>query len=236
MLALSSPLMLMIPLCAMLQGASGPKQLLPELQQFVEAREAEFEAIPAERRESLEKLAQYIRTRVEKREPIRLVFICTHNSRRSHLGHIWAATAAARYGVDGVEAFSGGTEVTAFNPRAVAAVKRAGFHVQQETTSTNPRYAVHYLYGEGSPSLDCFSKIYSDPANPTRDFCAVMTCDHADKSCPTVRGASARIAIPYSDPKQADDTDQETARYDERNQQIARELLYVFSRATCQAD
>lgn len=230
MLALSSPLMLLVPFCALIQGTASPQPLYPELQEFVEAREAEFDTIPASRRESLDKLAQFIRDRAARQEPIRLVFICTHNSRRSHLGHIWAATAAARYGVADVEAFSGGTEVTAFNPRAIAAIKRAGFRVQEKTAGSNPQYAVQL--GEQLPALVCFSKVYSDPPNPSRDFCAVLTCDHADKSCPTVRGALARIPIPYSDPKQADDTDQETARYDERTQQIARELLYVFATAT----
>ena len=38
-----------------------------------------------------------------------LNFICTHNSRRSHLGQIWAAIAGAYYNVD-VATFSGGTE------------------------------------------------------------------------------------------------------------------------------
>ena len=46
-----------------------------------------------------------------------------------------------------------------------------------------------------------------------------------------MRGADRRFAIPYEDPKVADGTDAEAARYDERSLQIAAEMLYVLSRA-----
>ena len=31
-----------------------------------------------------------------------------------------------------------------------------------------------------------------------------MTCSQADKTCPVVKGAETRIAIPYDDPKEYD--------------------------------
>ena len=43
---------------------------------------------------------------------------------------IWARVAAYRAGFTEVETYSGGTEITAFNPRAVAALRRAGFRVE----------------------------------------------------------------------------------------------------------
>jgi arsenate reductase (thioredoxin) len=49
--------------------------------------------------------------------------------------------------------------------------------------------------------------------------------------CPIVRGASHRVSIPYKDPKVADDTPTESAAYDERCAQIAREMLFAFSLA-----
>ena len=36
---------------------------------------------------------------------------------------------------------------------------------------------------------------------------------------------------PYDDPKAFDDTPAEAEKYDERSQQIAREMLYIFSKA-----
>ena len=201
--------------------------MFPAVDKYIASRVAEFEQIPSERKAQLQKLSLYIQGRVKAGEPARLTFICTHNSRRSHLSQIWAAAAAAHYGVSGVETFSGGTEATAFNPRAIAAVARAGFQVQALDESRNPRQAVRFR--EASDALVCFSKVYDEVPNPQSEFCAVLTCSDADKSCPNVRGASLRVAIPYEDPKVADNTQGEAAKYDERCEQIAREMLYVFS-------
>lgn len=63
------------------------------------------------------------------------------------------------------------------------------------------------------------------PPNPTTDFCAVMTCSSADAGCPLVLGASARVVIPYEDPKDSDGTDREAAVYAQRCRQLAREML-----------
>jgi protein-tyrosine-phosphatase len=197
---------------------------------YVARRLAELGQIPEERKELLEELARYVADRLASSGNANLVFICTHNSRRSHLAQIWAATAAEYFSVTGVETFSGGTEATAFNPRAVAAVERAGFLVEKEINGANPVYLVRYR--QNGPPTKAFSKVYDDRANPNEDFCAVMTCSHADAACPTVLGASKRIAITYDDPKDFDGTEQETEKYDERCRQIAGEMLYVFSRVS----
>jgi arsenate reductase len=143
------------------------------------------------------------------------------------MSQVWAQTAAAYYGLR-VETFSGGTEATAFNPRAVAALKRAGFEIAEPGAQNNPHYEVQFL-ASGEP-VTCFSKVYSDPPNPARDFCAVMVCSDADKNCPSVAGAALRVPLHFEDPKSADNTPAEAARYDERCAQIAREMLFVFSR------
>jgi arsenate reductase len=206
---------------------SSTAEFFPEVQKYIGQRAAEFDLISAERRKQLQPLASYVANRSAAGQPVRLTFICTHNSRRSQMAQIWAAAAARRFGIAGVETFSGGTETTAFNPRSLAAVKRAGLRVDVLSEGANPRYAVRFQ-PSGEP-LTCFSKVYSAAPNPTSDFCAVMTCSQADESCPLVQGAALRVAVPYDDPKAADDTPQEAARYDERCAQISRELLYVFS-------
>jgi arsenate reductase len=200
--------------------------MYPTLQQYADSLTFEFEQIPEERRAELRQLADYIRGQKDSAHPVQLTFICTHNSRRSHLGQIWAAAAAAFYGVDGIETFSGGTEATAFNPRAVAAIQRAGF-VVDSADGDNPRYRVHLRQGDAG--LICFSKKYDDAANPQKDFAAVMTCSQADAECPYIPGAKFRQSLPYNDPKEADGTPQESERYDERCRQIGREMMYAFS-------
>ena len=188
----------------------------------------DFDTIPDSRKAQLAELTAFVDDRRTAGEAARIVFICTHNSRRSHLAQIWAQTAAAVYHVDGVTTSSGGTEATAFNPRAVEAIRRAGFLVEvAEEGDGNPRYQVRFA-ADGEP-MECFSKTFGEAPNRTHGFAAVMTCSHADAACPLVPGAAARVAIPYVDPKAADGTDHEAATYDERCRQIATEMLYAFS-------
>lgn len=197
------------------------------LQQYAAYRVQEFENIPQRRRDDLRKLAAYMHERTNVHQPARLTFICTNNSRRSQICQIWAATAAAYYGRTGVEVYSGGTEVTSFNARSVAALRRAGFVIDEPKTTQNPRFRVRF--SAAGPELECFCKFYRDASNPKADFCAVMTCSQADKQCPIVQGAARRLSLPFDDPKVFDKTAQESRKYDERCEQIARELLFVFS-------
>ena len=206
---------------------AGKADIYPQLRTFLETRTTEFDQIPAERKTQLKTIAEYVKSRVKDNQPARLTFICTHNSRRSHMSQIWAATAANYYGVSGVETYSGGTEATAFNPRAIAAIKRAGLKVEKAQDGKNPRYEVRFKNTD--KALVCFSKAFHEAPNPKEEFCAVMTCSQADKACPNVEGSSLRVAIPYEDPKVADDKPEEEATYDERCRQICREMLYLFS-------
>jgi protein-tyrosine-phosphatase len=205
------------------------RTLHPDLQRYVNDRVIPaMAAIPAERKESLDLIAAFVKERKAAGGTADLTFICTHNSRRSHLSQLWAATAAWSFGQDHVRTYSGGTEATAFNPRAVAAVERAGFHVVKPE-GKNPVYEVSFAKDHAAER--CWSKKYDDAANPQKDFCAVMTCSEADKNCPIVLGALDRISLPYNDPKEADGTPEEAARYDERCLQIAAELWYVMQQA-----
>ncbi len=200
--------------------------MFPAVQSFMDSLVAEFALIPADRKAALQQMAAYIRAQKDSAHPVELTFICTHNSRRSHLGQIWAAAAASFYKVEGVTTYSGGTEATAFNPKAVAAMERAGF-VIDNPGGNNPRYRVHLV--DGDEGLICFSKKYDDIANPQNHFAAIMTCSQADAECPFIPGAKFRLALPYNDPKEADGTPEETARYDDRCRQIGREMMYAFS-------
>lgn len=205
------------------------RTLHPDLDRYVNDRVLPaMAAIPAERKESLDLLADFVMERKAAGATADLTFICTHNSRRSHLSQLWAATAACSFGQDHVRTYSGGTEATAFNPRAVAAVERAGFQVVRPE-GKNP--VVEVSFTKDHAAERCWSKKYDDPANPQKDFCAMMTCSEADKNCPIVLGALDRISLPYNDPKEADNTPGEAASYDERCLQIAAELWYVMQRA-----
>lgn len=202
--------------------------LYPELRRFLADRRGEFDRIPAERKELLEELGAFVRRHHEADKPVDLIFVCTHNSRRSHMSQLWAQAAADMLGLR-VTTYSGGTEDTAFNPRAVAAIERAGFRVEKTTEARNPIY--HVRMADDRPAMTCFSKAYDAPPNPDGGFGAVMVCDDADEACPVVDGAAGRFAIPFVDPKVSDNTPAEAATYDERCAQIAREMLYAMTRA-----
>ncbi|MEZ5031083.1 MAG: protein-tyrosine-phosphatase [Saprospiraceae bacterium] len=182
-----------------------------------------------DRKQALDDLAGWIRDRLQdgRPDPVEVVFICTHNSRRSQLAHAWLAALAAQAGWDRIRSFSGGTEVTAFNHRAVQALERAGFQTTiYDELQDNPRYEVKFSPKSG-PML-MFSKRYDYPENPRSGFAAVMVCSDADTDCPYIPGADIRIPLPFIDPKASDGTPEEEATYDLGSRQIAAELAYVI--------
>jgi arsenate reductase (thioredoxin) len=201
--------------------------LLLSLQHTAEALIKQFDQINPDRKHVLNQLADFIQARRVSNLPVYLNFICTHNSRRSHIAQLWAQVAAHYYHIPGVFCFSGGTEATAFNPRAVKAMQEAGFSIVMTKDGENPVYEVRFA--EGIDPVVSFSKKYDDPFNHNTDFAAVMTCSHADENCPLVIGASTRIALTYDDPKNFDGTPIEAAKYAERVHEIGRELLFAFS-------
>jgi protein-tyrosine phosphatase/arsenate reductase len=198
------------------------------IQTYINHLTEAFESIPIHRKEILEKITEYIRSKQEKNQPISLLYICTHNSRRSHYGQIWAHVASSLYSIKNVAAYSGGTEATSFNDNAIKALKRIGFRIQPSDELENSKYEVFYD-AEEKP-IECFSKVYYDHTNPQNNFAAIMTCSEAESNCPLIPGADIRIGTPYEDPKLYDDTAQQDEMYDARCRQIALETLYVFSK------
>lgn len=198
-------------------------QLFPNLQTYVESMKSR--EVSPQRKERLQALIDFVQARVDADAPVVLQFICTHNSRRSQFAQIWAYAAAYIHGV-AISSLSGGTEVTAFHPNAIASVKRSGFEVEPE--AKHPSVHLLSISAEMEP-LRVYSKRYDDPVNQQDDFAAVMTCSDADQNCPFIPGSAARIALNYEDPKVSDGTPQESATYDARQAQIASEMLYVFA-------
>ena len=186
------------------------------------------ETISSERKEVLQPLIDYIQKKVDTQQEIRLNFICTHNSRRSHLSQVWAQTAAAYYNISKVYCYSGGTEATALFPMVVQTLTKVGFQIKMLSESKNPIYSIKF--DENKHPVIGFSKKYNDSFNPKTAFAAILTCSHADENCPFIIGAEKRIAITYNDPKEFDNSPQQEEKYTERSMQIATELCYVFSK------
>jgi arsenate reductase len=106
-------------------------------------------------------------------------------------------------------------------------LERSGFIISKHGHS-NPIYFI--LQAKDTRPILVFSKLYDDIINPHGVFASIMTCSHADENCPVVPGSEVRIPVRYEDPKEFDDTAVESVKYDERSQQIASEMFYVFSR------
>lgn len=198
-----------------------------KIKNYLDQLAQQFDTIPQERKVVLERISQYVRSKQAQDKPVNLVYICTHNSRRSHLGQIWAKVSADYFTIGNVNTYSGGTEATAFNVNAISALQRAGFNIQKTTDSDNPLY--HVYHNDGGPSI-CFSKVYDHPQNPDSEFAAIMTCSDAEENCPFIPGVELRVGTTYDDPKAFDNTPLQDEKYDERCRQIALETLYAFSK------
>ena len=202
------------------------------LQPMLQSIQINPDIISNTRKQDLLSVAAYIRDAIGKRGEAHLNFICTHNSRRSHLSQIWAAVAAYHYGLEGIHTYSGGTETTAFHPNAVDALRRAGFQISIVGLmgEPNPHYALEYTPNQ--PPMVCYSKRFDQAVPPGKPFAAIMTCSDADQNCPFVPTAEFRQSLPYDDPKQADGTAMETQVYDERSRQIASEMMWMMQAVT----
>ena len=188
-------------------------------------------SIATERKELLKKIGLYISEKIKTGEPVKLNFICTENSRRSHLSQLMSAAIVAQFNLP-IETFSGGTKVSACNQRTVAALRRAGFKIA-DGEGTNPHYKVRYA-DDADPIL-AYSKLYDAPENPQDKFIAIMVCGHADENCPFIPNAEKRFAVTFDDPKVADDTHLEEQTYDERLLEIGSQFYYLFQNASTMA-
>lgn len=183
--------------------------------------------ISEERKSTLQLLVNLIKTKKSLNEAVRLNFICTHNSRRSHLSQTWAQAMAFHFKIKNVYCYSGGTEATAMFPKVVETLVNQGFEIDKLSEGENPVYSIKFDKNE-SPIIG-FSKTFDNKFNPESNFCAIMTCSSADEDCPFIAGAEKRIPIRYDDPKIYDGTPKMDWKYTERSLEIAQEMWWVFA-------
>ena len=187
----------------------------------------DVQSISEERKAVLQPLIDFIQQKVNDRQDININFICTHNSRRSHLSQVWAQVASAHFNIPNVHCYSGGTEETSLFPKVAETLTNQGFNIFKIADTNNPVYAIKY--SDNALPVIGFSKKYDSPFNPVTGFAATMTCSQADGGCPFIAGAEKRIPITFEDPKISDNTAEQSKVYAERSLQIATEMFYVFS-------
>lgn len=189
-----------------------------------------FTKRPSEDRiEALEAIAQSF----AKEPTLKVNFICTHNSRRSHFSEILFRTAALFYGLNNVQTFSGGTEGTALYPVVAESCKRFGFETVELSAHGQRAWKIYHpsLETEDTTPL-LFSKVYNHESNAQEGYHAIMVCDSANEACPVVFGAKERHPLMFVDPKRSDGTDEQAKVYDETLELIASELGYIAARVS----
>lgn len=207
-------------------------QLYPKLHQFALKLDGERDLIPKLRIKRLDALADHIYTKIAFGKTVPICVICTHNSRRSHIGQLMLSAASAFYEIPRIESFSGGTEATAFHSNAVDGLRRAGFNIVMTRVSEGGNNMVYATgIGKSLPKMLLFSKRYDHSQNPKAQFAAIMVCSEADEACPVVSGAEFRLSLPFDDPKDYDGTNAEVKAYDEAVRKIGREMFYVMFKA-----
>ena len=202
-----------------------PPTLFKPIKKFI--NELDMLTITNDRKTVLQPLTDYIQSKIDNNQKIRLNFICTHNSRRSHLSQVWAQAMANYFSIKNVVCYSGGTEATALFPLVAETLKNSGFEINTLSKNNNPVYSIKYSKNE-HPIIGFSKKLDSD-FNPKSAFAAIMTCSQADGGCPFIAGAEKRIPITFEDPKAFDNTPLQAEKYLERSIQIATEMQYVFS-------
>ena len=201
-------------------------KLFPKIHDTI--KQLDVTTISETRKTILQSLIDFVQLKTDTNQIINLNFICTHNSRRSHLSQVWAQTMASYFNIKNVFCYSGGTEATALFPIAALTLKNTGFEILMLSNTENPVYSIKYA--ENQHSIIGFSKTYDSEFNPKSEFAAILTCSSADKGCPFISGAEKRIPVMYDDPKAFDNTPLQIEKYQERSLQIATELKYVFSK------
>ena len=193
---------------------------------YISARLAEFDQISYHRRHTLEHLGRLIAKQISGQGNTKIVFVCTHNSRRSQLAQVWSTTAALHFTISGISILSAGTQATEVDQRTIGALDRAGF-TWKRSDNPNPIYTLRI--DSTGPTISLFSKTLLDSIEGTEDGIAVMTCSSADLACPTIDWVSSRVSLCYDDPKTSNGTLQESDTYDACCLAISREMLYAFS-------
>lgn len=173
--------------------------------QEIQKRAVAVSDLTDERRASLKQISDYLKGCEKEKRKALLNFICTHNSRRSHLGQFAAMLIAEKSGLardqspgESIEAMSGGTEATAVAVQTIEALTRLGFEIEapESETGKNPVYR----YRGAAGVIPVYSKVYETK----RPFAAILVCSSADAACPIVHGSEARIRLPFEDPKRFD--------------------------------
>jgi arsenate reductase len=130
-------------------------------------------------------------------DPIRVLFVCTHNSARSQI----AEALLGRYGGADFEAYSAGTEATRVNPLAIEVLAESG------------------IDWSGARS-----KVITEFLSQHFDY-VITVCDRARQTCPVFPGSINTLHWGLDDPSDVQGTDEDRlAAFRRTEQEVAARL------------
>ena len=130
----------------------------------------------------------------------RVLFICTHNSARSHM----AEAMLRAWGGDRFEAFSAGTEATGIKPETIQVMQEIGISLDGHWSKTIEAYR--------GQSFEWF----------------ITVCDEAQKNCPVLAGVQQVGHWSIEDPSLADGSPEERLGAFRRARDHIRDRLRLF--------
>ena len=140
--------------------------------------------------------------------PVRVLFVCTHNSARSQM----AEGMVRAWGGGRFEAFSAGTEASAVRPEAIAVMREIGIDISGHTSKT----ILPFLGDE---------------------FAWVITvCDQAKESCPVIPGAAQQAHWSIDDPSEIEGSEKERLHAFRTARDTLRDRVHMFLLAAGRAD
>ena len=182
---------------------------------------------PAPRRKAiLSEVADTIVQYIVAGTPLNVLFVCTHNSRRSQAAQLWLGTCLYLHNIENIEVYSAGAVATAFNYRMVDAARRMGFKVNLQRTDEEEKYRVdspfHPVF-----SQTFFSKTIDDQSLPTENVLVLHTCTDAEASCPVIHGATHTYSLPFRDPSRFDGHPHQDKLYEATFRHIGSEMMFL---------
>jgi arsenate reductase len=116
------------------------------------------------------------------KQPIRVLFLCTHNSSRSQM----AEGLLRAHGSTAFEVFSAGTEPRIVHPLAIRAMQQLGIDISGHTAKGIATFA----------------------AQPAMDL-VITVCDEAQEACPFFPNARKQVHWGFPDPSRVTGTEEE---------------------------